>query len=133
MQQKALELAEQTLAENNKKVQVGAMAPLEAQQAEAQAAAARATMLRVQSDAGTQQRVLKALLSDDYTNNWFNVIIQPKDKLMAIPQDFDLQESWRKALAAGGSPVRLQQLRLTVEENDARVRLQKTNCIRNWI
>jgi outer membrane protein TolC len=125
VQQKALELAEQTLAENNKKVQVGAMAPLEAQQAEAQAAAARATMLKVQSDAGTQQRVLKALLSDDYTNTWFNVIIQPKDKLTAIPQEFDLQESWRKALAVGGSPVRLQQLRLTLEENDAQVRLQR--------
>jgi outer membrane protein len=125
VQQKALELAEQTLSENNKRVQVGAMAPLEAQQAEAQAATARATLLRVQSDAGTQQRVLKALLSDDYTNTWFNAIIQPKDKLTAIPQELDLQESWRKALAVGGSPVRLQQLRLTLQENDARVRLQR--------
>jgi outer membrane protein len=125
VQQKALELAEQTLAENKKKVEVGAMAPLEEQQAEAQAAASRATLLRVVSDAGTQQRVLKSLLSDDYTNTWLNVIIQPKDKLTAVPQQFDLQESWRKALAMGGSPTRLQQLRLTVEENNARVRLQK--------
>lgn len=125
VQQKALELAEQTLAENRTKVQVGAIAPLEAQQAEAQAAAARATLLKVQSDAGTQQRVLKSLLSDDYTNSWFNVVIQPKDKLTAIPQQLDLQESWRKALAYGGAPTRLQQLRLTVEENEARVRLQQ--------
>jgi len=125
VQQKALELAEQTVSENKKKVEVGAMAPLEAQQAEAQAAATRATLLKVQSDAGTQQRVLKSLLSDDYTNSWLNVIIEPKDKLTAIPQDFDLQESWRKALAYGGSPVRLQQLRLTVQENEERVRAQR--------
>ena len=125
VQQKALELAEQTLAENKKRVEVGAMAPLEEQQAEAQAAASRATLLKVLSDAGTQQRVLKSLLSDDYTNAWLNVIIQPKDKLAAVPQQFDLQESWRKALAQGGSPSRLQQLRLTIEENNARVRLQK--------
>jgi outer membrane protein TolC len=125
VQQKALELAERTLSENKKKVEVGAMAPLEAQQAEAQAAASRATLLRTVSDAGTQQRVLKSLLSDDYTNSWMNVIIQPKDKLNAIPQEFDLQDSWRKALAYGGSPTRLQQLRMTVEENNARVRLQQ--------
>lgn len=125
VQQKALELAQRTLEENRKRVQVGAMAPLEAQQAEAQAAASRATLLRVQSDAGTQQRVLKSLLSDDYTNTWLNVVIQPKDKLNAIPQQFDLQDSWRRALAQGGAPNRLKQLRLTAQENDARVRLQQ--------
>jgi len=125
VQQKALELAEQTLAENRTKVQVGAIAPLEAQQAEAQAAAARATLLKVQSDAGTQQRVLKSLLSDDYTNSWFDTVIQPKDTLTAIPQQLDLQDSWRRALAYGGAPTRLQQLRLTVQENEARVRLQQ--------
>jgi outer membrane protein len=125
VQQKALELADQTLSENRTKVQVGAIAPLEAQQAEAQAAAARATLLKVQSDEGTQQRVLKSLLSDDYTNSWFNIVIQPKDKLTAIPQQLNLQESWRKALAYGGAPTRLQQLRLTVEENEQRVRLQQ--------
>ena len=37
------------------------MAPLEAQQAEAQAAATRATLLKVQSDANTLQRVLEEL------------------------------------------------------------------------
>jgi outer membrane protein TolC len=125
VQQKALELAEETLSQNNTKVRVGTIAPLEAQQAQSQAAAARATLLRVQSDEGTQQRVLKALLSDDYTNSWLNVVIQPKDKLTAIPQQLNLQNSWRKALAYGGSPVRLQQLRLTVQENEQRVRAQQ--------
>jgi outer membrane protein TolC len=125
VQQKALELAEQTLAENNTKVRVGTIAPLEAQQAEAQAAAARATLLKVQSDEGTQQRVLKALLSDDYTNSWFNIVIQPKDKLTAIAQELNLQDSWRKALAYGGSPQRLQQLRITVQENEKRVYAQQ--------
>ena len=106
---------------------------MEAQQAEAQAAAARATLLKVQSDEGTQQRVLKTLLSDDYTNSWFNVIIQPKDKLPAIPQHLNLQESWRKALAYGGSPQRLQQLRITVQENEKRVYAQQNQLFPNWI
>jgi outer membrane protein len=125
VQQTALELADRTLAENKKRVQVGAMAPLDEQQAEAQAAASRAALLNAEALAGTQQRVLKSLLSDNYTNQWLNIFIQPADKLVAIPQQFNLQESWRKGLAQGGSPVRLQQLRMTLEENNARVRLQR--------
>lgn len=125
VQQTALELADRTAAENKKRVQVGAMAPLDEQQAEAQAASSRASLLSAEAQAGTQQRVLKSLLSDSYTNEWLNVFIQPVDKLVAIPQQFNLQESWRKGLAQGGSPVRLQQLRIALQENDARVRLQK--------
>jgi len=125
VQQKALELADQTVSENKKKVEVGAMAPLDEQQAVAQAAASKAALLKAQSDAGTAQRLLKSLVSDDYTNKWFNVSIKPKDKLIALPQEFNLQESWRKALAEGGSPQRLQQLRLTLQENEERVRLQR--------
>src|SRR6185437_8744583 len=113
VQRKALELADSTLSENRKRVQIGAMAPLDEQQAEAQAATSRAQLLQAESAEGTQQRVLKSLLSDNYTNNWLNIVIKPKDRLVAIPQQFDLQESWRKALAQGGNPVRLQQLRLT--------------------
>jgi len=124
-QVKALELADRTLAENRKRVQVGAMAPLDEQQAEAAAASSRSDLLRAQAAEGTQQRVLKSLLTDEYTNKWLNVVIQPKDKLLAIPQHLDLQESWRRALAQGGNPVRLQQLRLTLQENDARIRLQR--------
>src|SRR5262249_37427996 len=90
-----------------------------------QAATTRAALLRAQSDSGTAERVLKALLSDNYTNEWLKLSIQPKDKLVAIPQQFDLQESWRKGLALGGSPVRLQQLRLTLEEDKKNVQLQR--------
>jgi outer membrane protein len=125
VQQKALELAERTAAENRRRVQVGAMAPLDEQQAQAAAASSRSDLLRAQAAEGTQQRVLKSLLTDQYTNDWLNVVIQPKDKLLAIAQDLNLQESWRRALAQGGSPVRLQQLRLTLQENDARIRLQR--------
>ena len=66
-QVKALELAERTLAENKKRVQVGAMAPLDEQQAEAAAASSRSDLLRAQAAEGTQQRVLKSLLTDEYS------------------------------------------------------------------
>jgi outer membrane protein TolC len=45
VQQKALELAERLLAENKKRVEVGAMAPLDEKQAEAEVASRRADLL----------------------------------------------------------------------------------------
>ncbi len=98
VQQAALELADTLLAENRKRVEVGALAPLDEKQAEAQAAGSRADLLGAQGTEDTQQRVLKALLSDDYSK-WQNVTVKPTVALVAVPQKFDLQESWRNGLS----------------------------------
>jgi outer membrane protein TolC len=99
VQEKALELAERLLAENKKRVEVGAMAPLDEKQAESQAATSRAALLDAVANRNTAMRYLKELLSDDYTNEWANVAVVPTDRLLAIGQQYDLQESWRKGLA----------------------------------
>lgn len=97
VQEKALELADRSVAENKRRVEVGAMAPLDEKQAEAQAAASRADLIAVQATLQTQQRILKGLLSDDY-EDWKSVRIQPTESLVAVPQHFDLQESWRRGM-----------------------------------
>src|SRR5262249_22899410 len=84
VQQKALELAERQLAENKKRVEVGAMAPLDEKQAASQVASSRADLLNALGTEETQQRALKSVLSDDYTE-WANVVIQPAESLVAIP------------------------------------------------
>jgi outer membrane protein TolC len=124
VQQVALNLADQLLSENKKRVEVGALAPLDEKQAASQVAATRATLIAAQASQETAQRVLKDLLSDDYTKEWAKVSIAPTDKLLAIPETFDLQESWRKGLAQGPR-YQLLQRRLTVEENAQAVRLQR--------
>src|SRR5262249_48616687 len=122
VQQKAVQLAEQQLQENKKRVEVGALAPLDEKQAESQVASSRADLLQAEADEGTVERVLKALLSDDYTNKWATLSVVPTDKLVAIPQMYDLQESWKKGLAQGPA---IQQLRLTVDKNRQNVRFQR--------
>lgn len=97
VQSKALELAERLLAENRKRVEVGALAPLDEKQAEAQAAASRADLLDAQGNEDTQQRVLKILLSDDYSQ-WQSVHIKPGEPMVAVPEKFDIQESWRRGM-----------------------------------
>jgi outer membrane protein TolC len=121
VQQKALELAERLVAENRKKVEVGALAPLEEKQAEAQAAGNRAELLNALGTEDTLQRVLKALLSDDYSQ-WKDVSIQPTITLVALPERFDLHESWQRGLAQRPD---LQQERLSLDKQAYIVRYQK--------
>ena len=49
VQEKAVELATQLVVENKKRVEVGALAPLDEKQAEAQAAPTRATLIAAKS------------------------------------------------------------------------------------
>jgi outer membrane protein TolC len=121
VQQKALELADRLLTENKKRVEVGALAPLDEKQAESQAAASRADLLAALGNADTQQRVLKNLLSDDYMQ-WKDVTIEPTVAMLAMPEKFDLQESWRRGLSQ--RPDLLQQ-KLSLDKQGFVVRYQR--------
>ena len=121
VQQKALELAERQLAENKKRVEVGAMAPLDEKQAESLAAQSRSDLLGALGTEETQQRVLKVLLSDDYSK-WENVSIQPTVALVAVPEKFNLQESWRKGLSM--RPDFLEQ-KASLEQQGYRIRFAR--------
>ena len=66
VQEKAVELATQLVVENKKRVEVGALAPLDQKQAEAQAASSRATLIAAKGTLVTQQNTVKQLITDDY-------------------------------------------------------------------
>jgi len=121
VQTKALELANRLAAENQKRVEVGAMAPLDEQQAASQAATSRANLLQAQANLDTAQRLLKNLLSDSYTNSWADVLINPTDRLLAIPQIYDLQESWRRGMAQNSTLVQ-QRLNAVIAKYNVRYR-----------
>jgi outer membrane protein TolC len=121
VQRQAVELAERLVTENRRRVEVGALAPLDSKQAESQAASARADMLAAESTRDTTERVLKNLLSDNY-NVWESVTIQPSDALLAIPQTFSLQESWRVGLEQRPD---LLAAKLSLEKQGYVVRYQK--------
>jgi outer membrane protein TolC len=121
VQETALELAERLLAENRKRVEVGALAPLDEKQAEAQAAGNRAELIAARGTEDTLQRLLKVLLSDDYSK-WDRVRIKPADPIVALPQRFDLQESWRNGLSRRPD---LEQQRVALERQGYIIRYQK--------
>ena len=121
VQEKALELAERLLSENKKRVEVGALAPLDEKQSASQAAASRADLLSAQNSLSMQQNVLKNLIADEYTV-WHDVLIEPSQKLVPVPQQYNLQESWRKGLTMRPD---LQQLRVDLERRDIILRYQR--------
>ena len=95
VQEKALQLAEQLVSDQRRRVELGALAPLDEKQAESQAAASRANLLDARAARDSAHRALKDLLSDDYSE-WMEATIKPTETLKAVPQKFDLSKSWRK-------------------------------------
>jgi outer membrane protein len=121
VQQKALELAERLLAENKKRVEVGAMAPLDEKQAEAEVASRRADLLTVERVYLDQQNVLKNLVTDDYAS-WHGLTIEPAAKLDASLYIPNLTDSWTRGLTLRPD---IEQFRVDLERQDITIRYQK--------
>jgi len=94
----AYKLAQQLVTENVKRVEVGALAPLDEKQSESQAASSLAAMHAAEQQLTLQENTLKSLLTDHFAE-WADVTLLPAEALVAIPQTPNKQESWRRAIA----------------------------------
>jgi outer membrane protein TolC len=121
VQQTAFEAADRLLQENRKRVEVGAMAPLEEKSAEAQASASRASLIAAQGNYGTSMRILKNLISADYSP-MRDTVLNPTEKLSAIPTSPQVQDSWLKGLTQRPD---LEALRLALRQRNIDIRYQK--------
>ncbi len=121
VQEKAMELAGRLLNENRRRVEVGALAPLDEKQAQSQAAKSKSDLLAAQQDLVTKQNDLKGLILNNF-RDWHDVVIVPSEKLIAIPERFDLQESWRLGVTHRPELLRL---KLDLERRDIILRYQR--------
>ncbi len=97
VQEMAVKLAEQTVQEDAQKLKAGALAPLDEQQAQSQAASARSDLLTAQSTLAAQENVVKGLLGMR-SSAWLSVTPIPAERLVAVPENPDVRECWRTAL-----------------------------------
>lgn len=95
--QKALELAQQLVAENKKKVEVGTLAPLDERQAEARASTAKSDLTAAIFASQQAENLLKALLTSEFSGIQ-PTAIEPTERLVAVFQALNLAESWRTGL-----------------------------------
>jgi outer membrane protein TolC len=121
VQATALELASQLLRENRKRVEVGALAPLDEKQAEAEVASTRAALIDAERTLSEAQNVLKGLITDKYAE-WNMVNIEPVDNLLAVPVVSDVQLSWQRGLSLRPD---LSELKFALERAGITVKLRK--------
>jgi outer membrane protein TolC len=96
VQEMAVKLAEETAQEDEQKMQAGALAPLDEEQAKSQAASAHSDLLTAQANQAAQENVVKGLLGM-WTNAWLNITPVPAERLVAVPENPDVRECWRTA------------------------------------
>jgi len=97
VQQQGLALAQKLLDENRKRVEVGALAPLDEKQSESQVAARQADLIAAQRNLDFLENALKQLLTDDFATASLERL-EPTDGLKAERQLLNLQDSWTKGL-----------------------------------
>lgn len=114
VQEKSLELAEQLLAENKKRVEVGVLAPLDEKQAESQVAIRHTDLLAARMDLQTRQNALKNLITDNFAQ-WQPTELFPAEQMVALREPLEVQESWLKGLTLRPEFLRA---KLDVEKQD---------------
>jgi outer membrane protein TolC len=95
----SLNLAQRLVQDNQTRVEVGTMAPIDVVQAQSQAATARQNLVAAQSTMRTAELVLKRLIVNGTTDPNWSVRIDPVDRPEFTPQTFDIEAAVRRALS----------------------------------
>jgi outer membrane protein TolC len=114
VQQQALQLAQQLLADTHKKVQAGTMTPLDEKQAEADIETVRTALFGAEQTYTEDENLLKNLLTDNY-QSWMDVRIVPSENLEVADLPANRSVSWVNALSKRPD---IQEMRINLEKQD---------------
>jgi len=95
----SLDLAERLVRDNQTRVEVGTMAPIDVVQAQSQAATARQNLVGAQSTMRTAELALKRLIVGGTADPNWGVRLDPVDRPEFTPQTFDIEAVVRRALS----------------------------------
>jgi outer membrane protein len=127
VQEKALELRQQFVAETHRRVEVGDLPPLDAEQAETQLQNTLTALTAAREVYVARQNALKALLTEDF-RDWVDTDLLPTDALLALPAEVNRSVSFQKALQDRPD---LAEARLAVEKSDVIVQFRKNQLYPN--
>src|SRR5439155_8853139 len=97
-QQQPLELSEQSLRDNQKRVEIGTMAPIDIVQAQAEVASNQQGVIIADAAIKTAQDNLRALILDPSTPDFWTVTFEPTDAPLFNAQAIDVEAAVRNAL-----------------------------------
>ncbi len=97
-QQESLALSRQSLKDNQKRVEIGTMAPIDIVQAQAEVATNESTVIVAEAAIKQAQDSLRALILDPATPDFWNVVFDPSDAPAFDERAIDLDAAVRNAL-----------------------------------
>jgi len=97
--QQSVDLAAQLVNDNQTRVQVGTMAPIDVIQAQSQLATARQNLAAAQSTMYTNELALKQLIVGGTADPLWTVTLDPVDRPVFTPETVDVQAAVRRALS----------------------------------
>jgi outer membrane protein len=97
-QQESLALSRQSLKDNQKRVEIGTMAPIDIVQAQAEVATNESSVIVAEAAIKQAQDQLRALVLDPGTPEFWNVVFEPSDAPSFDARAIDLDAAVRNAL-----------------------------------
>jgi outer membrane protein TolC len=122
----SLDLATKLVTDNRSRVEVGALAPLDVVQAQAEEATRRQALAQAEAQARTAELALKRLIVSGTDDPLWSAEINPVDRPTFLPDPLDVQSAVRKAL---DNRTDLQIARKTIDSNDVTLRFMRNQTL----
>ncbi len=122
----SLALAEKLVEDNQTRVEIGTMAPLDVVQAQAEAATRRQALAQAEATWRTSELALKRLIVNGTDDPLWRSSINPADRPVFAPELFDVEGAVRKAL---DNRTDLEQARRQIQANDTTMRFMRNQTL----
>ena len=126
VQRQALELAESLIRDNEARVEIGTLAPIDVVQARSEAAARRQTLAQAEQNLATAELVLKQLIVGGTDDEYWSATLNPVDLPTPDPGPIDLQAVIRAAL---DERTDLARSRRQLDINDVNLTAMRNNTL----
>jgi outer membrane protein len=123
---RALSLADRLVEDNQARVEVGTLAPLDIVQAQAEAATRRQTLASAEATASTAELALKRFLVSGTEDPLFRQEVVPVDLPSLSPAPTDVEEAVRRAIT---ERTDIETSRRNLEANDVNIRFFKNQTL----
>ena len=122
----SLTLAEKLVEDNQTRVEIGTMAPLDVVQAQAEAATRRQALAQAEATWRTAELALKRLIVNGTDDPLWRASLNPADRPVFAPEPLDVEGAVRKALEARTD---LEQARRQIQANDTTMRFMRNQTL----
>ena len=125
-QNQSLDLAKRLLADNEKRVQIGTMAPIDIVEAQSEVARNEESVIVAEAAIKQAEDRLRALILDPKMPDFWTVGLEPSDAMPFTPQAVDVNDAVRKAIA---NRTDIQASKTSLERNDVSIRFFRNQIL----